>query len=426
MPLRRKHLSAIVKALVAYGLDISVRGNGTTDPPPGSYTYEEGTVVTVTATPATGNVFDHWELDGVYAGTSPTINVTMTAYHAVVAVFAVAKYSVTVRAGEGGTTNPAPGTYGPYDYGYSFTVTAVPSAGYRFECWLVDGVVNYANPLTVNVSKELSLTATFSPIPKSTLTGTVLDAETASPIAGASIVLDGVSTVSGSDGKYSLTVDGAVYTLTVKAGGYQDHVETVDLSAGGTYTKDVKLTKTPQSTIQGTVRDPAGNPIPQATVSVNGYSTVTDSNGSFVLTVAPRAYTVTVTKTGWRTESLTVDASTAGTYSLTFVLSPAESTIQGTVTDFETGKPIAEAQITVDAYSTKSASDGSFSLTVTPAVYTVTVKKEGYMDWSQTLDATTPGVYVISVQMKKLAQKVNWGLIALIAIGFTALAFAKR
>jgi hypothetical protein len=400
MPLRREHLSVVVKALVTYGLDISVRGNGTTDPAPGSYTYTEGTTVTVTAIPVAGSAFDHWELDGVFAGTSITTNVTMTTYHALVAVFATATYSVTVRAGEGGTTNPVPGTYGPYSYGYLLTVTAVPSSGYKFESWLVDGTTYYDNPLVVTVTKALTLTATFSTIPKSTLSGVVSNVETNVPIMGASVTLDSASSSSGSDGKYSLTVNAGVYKLTVKAGGYQDYAETVDLSKGGTFLKDVKLSKTPQSIIQGVVMNNAGNPVVQATVTANGYSAATDANGNFTLTVAPREYVVSVAKAGWRVESKSIDASTAGTYSLNFTLTPSQSTIQGVVTD-EANLPIAEVTIAADAYSTTSDANGNFTLTLPPASYTLIAKKEGYKDWSQTVDATTPATYVINITLIK-------------------------
>jgi len=428
MPLRREHLSVVVKALVTYGLDISVRGNGTTDPVPGSYTYAEGTTVTVTATPAAGSVFDHWELDGAFAGTSTTINVTMTAYHAIVAVFAVATYTVTIKAGVGGSTSPVPGSYGPYSYGASLTVTATPSSGYRFESWLVDGITYYANPLTLTVNTDLSLTATFSAIPTSTLSGTVSNAETNVPIAGATITLDGNVASTGSDGKFSLTVNAGVYTLTVKVGGYQDYLETVDLSKGGTVTKDVKLSKTPQSIIQGTVKDSAGNPISLATVTSNGYSATTDGSGNFTLTVPPKAYTVTVSKSGWRTESLSIDASTAGTYALSFTLTLAESTVQGTITDAKTGLPIADATVTINTYSTTSDTNGNYVLTVTPAAYTLTVTKEGYETWSQTLDTTTPATYIINITLtKKAAPAVEpkWILLGITIIGLAVFLITK-
>jgi len=72
---------------VTYTLTITATAGGTTDPAPGSYTYDKDTVVTVTAIADTGYVFNHWELDGVDVGTENPINVTMDADHALHAVF---------------------------------------------------------------------------------------------------------------------------------------------------------------------------------------------------------------------------------------------------------------------------------------------------------------------------------------------------
>ena len=47
-----------------YTLEVDVEGQGTTDPEPGTYMYDEGTEVTVEATPYEGWEFDHWEVDG--------------------------------------------------------------------------------------------------------------------------------------------------------------------------------------------------------------------------------------------------------------------------------------------------------------------------------------------------------------------------
>ena len=74
--------------LTQYQLTITMSpsGAGSTSPA-GSNWYDEGASVTVTATPASGYVFDHWELDGASAGTSPSITVSMTKPHTLVAVF---------------------------------------------------------------------------------------------------------------------------------------------------------------------------------------------------------------------------------------------------------------------------------------------------------------------------------------------------
>jgi len=72
---------------VEYTLTISTTTGGTTDPTPGSYTYLEGTVVTVTAIPESGYRLVRWELDGADVGNPLSISVTMDVDHTLHAVF---------------------------------------------------------------------------------------------------------------------------------------------------------------------------------------------------------------------------------------------------------------------------------------------------------------------------------------------------
>jgi hypothetical protein len=69
-----------------YSLTISTTSGGTTDPVPGIWTYESGTIVPVTAIPATNYILDHWELDNSWNYSNP-INVIMNSNHALHAVF---------------------------------------------------------------------------------------------------------------------------------------------------------------------------------------------------------------------------------------------------------------------------------------------------------------------------------------------------
>jgi len=93
--LNRDNIIDIYDALIIrsqYGktqcsLAITSASGGTTDPSPRTYTYVEGTVVTVTAIPDSGYVFDRWELDGADVGVANPIDVTVDADRALLALF---------------------------------------------------------------------------------------------------------------------------------------------------------------------------------------------------------------------------------------------------------------------------------------------------------------------------------------------------
>jgi hypothetical protein len=70
-----------------YLLTIASSTGGTTNPAPGSYWYNQGVSVQVSAIASSGYVFDHWELDGQASGTSTSITVTMNKPHNLLAVF---------------------------------------------------------------------------------------------------------------------------------------------------------------------------------------------------------------------------------------------------------------------------------------------------------------------------------------------------
>jgi hypothetical protein len=77
----------ISKAGPKYTLTISATSGGTTNPIPGNYLYELGTLVSVTALPAVNYVLDHWELDTVNVGSANPIQVVMSKNYDLRAVF---------------------------------------------------------------------------------------------------------------------------------------------------------------------------------------------------------------------------------------------------------------------------------------------------------------------------------------------------
>jgi len=154
------HTLKAVFAMITYALTITATTGGTTSPVPGTYIYDAGSSVNVTALPSANYFFDHWVLDGSPAGTANPISVLMNNNRTLQAVFSLINYRLTITATAGGTTNPVLGTY-TYASGSSVNVIATPSNNYKFVRWQLDGSNVTNNPITVQMNGNHTLNAVF-------------------------------------------------------------------------------------------------------------------------------------------------------------------------------------------------------------------------------------------------------------------------
>jgi uncharacterized repeat protein (TIGR02543 family) len=69
------------------------------------------------------------------------------------------KFSLIIQAGEGGTTNPGPGSY-TYEKGERVTLTAIPDPNYVFSGW-TGSVTDQNNPMTLTMDNDKTITANF-------------------------------------------------------------------------------------------------------------------------------------------------------------------------------------------------------------------------------------------------------------------------
>lgn len=129
----------------------------------GGGAIDDGTSVTVTATPNGGFTFVNWTESGVPVSASASYTFTVTASRTLVAHFsAAAVYAVTTSStpAAGGTTTGG----GNYASGTSATVTATPTVGYAFSNWTVGGaVVSASASYTFTVTANHALVANFAP-----------------------------------------------------------------------------------------------------------------------------------------------------------------------------------------------------------------------------------------------------------------------
>jgi len=139
-----------------YGLIISAGTGGTTDPAPGTYTYDSGTQVSIAAVPNAGYRFSGWTGDA--SGTENPLSVTMDSDKSITANF-IKQYSLSITVGIGGTTDPVPSSY-LYDAGSQVILKAIPDTNYRFDKWSGDAS-GTTNPITITMDSDKSVIANF-------------------------------------------------------------------------------------------------------------------------------------------------------------------------------------------------------------------------------------------------------------------------
>jgi len=142
---------------ILHTLLLASESGGTTDPLPGTYTYNCGTEVTIKAIPESGYRFSEWSGDASGTDNPTTINVDSD--KSVTANF-IRQYTLTVSAGTGGSTDPSPGTY-THDSGAKVTVKAIANTGYNFSGWSGDAS-GTTNPITITMDKDKTVTASFT------------------------------------------------------------------------------------------------------------------------------------------------------------------------------------------------------------------------------------------------------------------------
>lgn len=140
-------------------LAVRATEGGTTSPPPDTYIRSLGEKIIVWAVTEDGR-FVGWS--GDLTGENLNIDITMSYDQSICANFAPREHTLAINTGEGGTTNPQPGTH-VYDYGTVITVTAIPEAGYEFSEWSGDAS-GAENPVEVILNSNKSLIANFIPV----------------------------------------------------------------------------------------------------------------------------------------------------------------------------------------------------------------------------------------------------------------------
>jgi len=161
----------------------------------------------------------------------------------------------------------------------------------------------------VSVAAAVAAVTVTTPPATGTISGTVTDADTLDPIAGATVTDVTRSTTTDINGVYTLTdVPEGTYTVTASVTGYNSASQAdVVVIADTATTVDFALTSIViiSGAVEGTVTNvDTGNPIEGAAVTDGTRQATTDATGYYLISDVPEgAYTVTASATGYQDAS---------------------------------------------------------------------------------------------------------------------------
>jgi cyclophilin family peptidyl-prolyl cis-trans isomerase len=138
-----------------YTLTVTGQGQGSFTPASGG-SYNAGTLISLTATPVAGWVFDHWS--GDLTGNTNPATVTMEASKTITGVF-IEQVGLTITVTGSGTVAKSPSA-DKYNINSTVTLTATPASGWNFDHWEGDATGS-TNPLTVTLNSSKAAKAVF-------------------------------------------------------------------------------------------------------------------------------------------------------------------------------------------------------------------------------------------------------------------------
>lgn len=160
-----KNITAVFTPIaVQYKLNVATSGNGAVTKSPDQASYTSGSTVKLTATANAGFQFNGWS--GDVTGTANPLTVTMDSDKNITANFIAStvnyNLNVSVNGSGTGTVVKSP-DQASYAVNATVTLTATPDAGSQFGGWSGDAT-GTANPLSVTMSSDKNITATFNPV----------------------------------------------------------------------------------------------------------------------------------------------------------------------------------------------------------------------------------------------------------------------
>ena len=301
----------------------------------------------------------------------------------------------------------------------------------------VQGSVTVTAGQILSLNQSLQASATGNGSGASSVSGTVVDAQSGTTIAGVAVTLGGnASTSTSASGGFALgNLSAGSYTATLSATGYASRQIAFFIAAGSsTSVGSVPLyrsaaTTTPTSvTLVGAVIDGLSNaPIAGASIAVGSLTAISDSLGHFSIAgIQGLTFSVQVSASGHVGTTYAISAPGFGDVAATFPLPPTPQPGQAdalvvNVTSAANGQPVTGAIVTVvsSGLSGPTNANGSYTIQNPPSNFSLQVSALNFATRTlpMNLDFSNPSTYTLSVQLTPATSGGQFQVVSVTATG---------
>jgi hypothetical protein len=305
------------------------------------------------------------------------------------------------------------------DVNGQFSVGNLPPGQYnvRFD---LSGYTSGSLTVAVGAGQVTDTGATqLAAMPTTTIIfGTVTDAVTLHPIAGAVVQVTGTgdsSVTTGTDGSFRLAVLPGQINVTVTATGYGTATGAVNSQAGSQLRFSPALVPagsqppTQTSLVGEIVDDQAGTAIAGATIQLQNtaLSATAGADGAFTFpSLGAGGYTAVISATGYNSAQVSfvvLDATRndLGNLRLTRATVATSVTLSGVVRDAANNTPISGARVAAGSISSLTGADGHFQLTgINSLQFTLSAQAGGYVGATSTFQVAQFGNYTTTIPLQ--------------------------
>lgn len=252
-----------------------------------------------------------------------------------------------------------------------FLIEAIEAGTYEL---VVDGPEITQKTTDVTVEAGTTVQESIDVTRSGGLDGAITDHD-GEPVEDATLVVEatGAETTTGSDGSFEFdALPAGSQEVTVEADGFESKTTSIDIEAGTTVTQNLQLTPLTGS-LEGTVVDPAGDPIENVVLEVVDEVEETESDGTFSFETLPvGTHEVIVIHEEFGETVFEVEIQADETSTEEFTVDATTGSIEGTV-DSTDGDPLPGIPVTIESVdgeqseTVETDDDGEYYMPDVPA-----------------------------------------------------------